>query len=109
MLHDHVRDLITAAINSALIGCYHDRTSEQGDFRWRFPWFRFAPMICNRLEPESSSSAWRPIIGVCTTLFLAEQGVPVVLCEKGIIAGEQSSRNLRLVSQNGPRPAQSCR
>jgi len=33
------------------------------------------------------------IAGVSTALFLAERGVPVVLCEKGIIAGEQSSRN----------------
>jgi glycine/D-amino acid oxidase-like deaminating enzyme len=33
------------------------------------------------------------IIGVCTALFLAEKGVPVVLCEKGRIGGEQSSRN----------------
>ena len=33
------------------------------------------------------------IIGTCTALFLAQKGVPVVLCEKGHIAGEQSSRN----------------
>ena len=33
------------------------------------------------------------IVGVSTAFFLAEQGVKVVLCEKGIIAGEQSSRN----------------
>jgi len=33
------------------------------------------------------------IIGVCTALFLARDGIPVVLCEKGEIAGEQSSRN----------------
>jgi glycine/D-amino acid oxidase-like deaminating enzyme len=33
------------------------------------------------------------IIGVCTAFFLARRGVPVVLCEKGEIAGEQSSRN----------------
>ncbi len=33
------------------------------------------------------------IIGVSTALFLAEKGVAVVLCEKGHIAGEQSSRN----------------
>jgi glycine/D-amino acid oxidase-like deaminating enzyme len=33
------------------------------------------------------------IIGVCTTYFLARAGVPVVLCEKGQIAAEQSSRN----------------
>src|SRR6266513_1648822 len=33
------------------------------------------------------------IIGASTALFLARKGVPVVLCEKGHIAGEQSSRN----------------
>ena len=33
------------------------------------------------------------IAGVCTAFFLANAGVPVVLCEKGEIAGEQSSRN----------------
>src|SRR5205807_9143094 len=33
------------------------------------------------------------IIGASTALFLAQRGVSVVLCEKGHIAGEQSSRN----------------
>jgi glycine/D-amino acid oxidase-like deaminating enzyme len=33
------------------------------------------------------------IIGVCTAFFLARKGVPVVLCEKGEIAAEQSGRN----------------
>src|ERR1700693_5980017 len=33
------------------------------------------------------------IIGVSTALFLAEKGIAVALCEKGGIAGEQSSRN----------------
>jgi glycine/D-amino acid oxidase-like deaminating enzyme len=33
------------------------------------------------------------IIGVCTAFFLARRGVPAVLCEKGEIAAEQSSRN----------------
>ncbi len=33
------------------------------------------------------------IIGTCTALFLAEKGHAVVLCEKGRIGGEQSSRN----------------
>ncbi|MBN8897301.1 MAG: FAD-binding oxidoreductase, partial [Rhodospirillales bacterium] len=33
------------------------------------------------------------IIGTSTAFFLARAGVPVVLCEKGTIAGEQSSRN----------------
>ena len=33
------------------------------------------------------------IVGASIALFLAERGVSVVLCEKGEIAGEQSSRN----------------
>src|SRR6476646_4177581 len=33
------------------------------------------------------------IVGASIALFLAESGVSVVLCEKGEIAGEQSSRN----------------
>ncbi len=33
------------------------------------------------------------IVGACTAFFLAHAGVPVVLCEKGEIAAEQSSRN----------------
>ena len=33
------------------------------------------------------------IIGTSAALFLAERGVSTVLCEKGHIAGEQSSRN----------------
>ena len=33
------------------------------------------------------------IVGVSTAWFLAQQGVSVVLCEKGHIAGEQSGRN----------------
>src|SRR5579883_2617164 len=33
------------------------------------------------------------IIGTSAALFLAEKGVKVALCEKGNIAGEQSSRN----------------
>ena len=33
------------------------------------------------------------VVGVTAALILAEWGVPVVMCEKGRIAGEQSSRN----------------
>jgi len=41
------------------------------------------------------------IIGVSTAWFLAKQGVDVVLCEKGHIAGEQSSRNWGWVRSQG--------
>ena len=33
------------------------------------------------------------IIGTSAAFFLADKGVPVVLCEKGMIGGEQSGRN----------------
>jgi len=33
------------------------------------------------------------IVGVSAAFFLARKGISVVLCEKGVIAGEQSSRN----------------
>ncbi|MGI9464542.1 MAG: NAD(P)/FAD-dependent oxidoreductase, partial [Aestuariivirgaceae bacterium] len=41
------------------------------------------------------------IIGTSTALELAERGVDVVLCEKGEIAGEQSSRNWGWCRQMG--------
>ena len=41
------------------------------------------------------------VAGVCTALFLAEQGVRVCLCEKGEIAAEQSSRNWGWTRQMG--------
>ena len=44
------------------------------------------------------------IVGVSTAWFLARQGVNVVLCEKGFIAGEQSGRNWGWVRQQGRDP-----
>ncbi len=44
------------------------------------------------------------IIGVATAWFLARRGVSVVLCEKGRIAAEQSSRNWGWVRQQGRDP-----
>jgi glycine/D-amino acid oxidase-like deaminating enzyme len=44
------------------------------------------------------------IIGVCTAFFLARDGIPVVLCEKGEIAAEQSSRNWGWVRKMGRDP-----
>jgi len=41
------------------------------------------------------------IIGTCTALALAERGCRVVLCEKGVIAGEQSGRNWGWVRRMG--------
>lgn len=41
------------------------------------------------------------IVGVCTALELAERGVSVALCEKGLIGGEQSGRNWGWVRQMG--------
>lgn len=44
------------------------------------------------------------IVGTSTALELAERGVDVVLCEKGIIGGEQSSRNWGWCRQMGRDP-----
>src|SRR6266850_2326995 len=41
----------------------------------------------------SASSRCGCTIGTSAALFLAQRGVSTVLCEKGHIAGEQSSRN----------------
>ena len=46
------------------------------------------------------------VLGVMTAFFLAERGVKVVLCEKGRIAGEQSSRNWGWIRQQGRHPAE---
>lgn len=44
------------------------------------------------------------IVGVCTALYLARAGQRVVLCEKGRIAGEQSSRNWGWIRKTGRDP-----
>ena len=49
------------------------------------------------------------IVGTSAAYFLSKLGLSVVLCEKGIVAGEQSSRNWGFVRQQGraradPRP-----
>ena len=41
------------------------------------------------------------IVGTTTSYFLARRGVRVLLCEKGRVAGEQSSRNWGWVRQQG--------
>ena len=44
------------------------------------------------------------IIGVCTALFLARDGLKVALLEKGRVAAEQSSRNWGWIRQQGRDP-----
>jgi glycine/D-amino acid oxidase-like deaminating enzyme len=46
------------------------------------------------------------IIGISTALTLAERGVSVAVCEKGLIGAEQSSRNWGWVRQMGRDPAE---
>ena len=41
------------------------------------------------------------IIGISTAWFLAKQGLDVIVCEKGHVAGEQSGRNWGWVRQQG--------
>jgi glycine/D-amino acid oxidase-like deaminating enzyme len=44
------------------------------------------------------------VAGVATAYYLAMAGTPVVLCEKGVIAGEQSSRNWGWIRKQGRDP-----
>ena len=46
------------------------------------------------------------VVGVFCALYLNRQGFRVVLCEKGRIAGEQSSRNWGWIRQHGRDPAE---
>ncbi|NBB70892.1 MAG: FAD-dependent oxidoreductase [Alphaproteobacteria bacterium] len=46
------------------------------------------------------------VVGVATAWFLARRGVPVLLLEKGRIAGEQSSRNWGWIRCQGRDPAE---
>ncbi len=41
------------------------------------------------------------IAGISAALFLAEASIPCVLCEKGVVAGEQSSRNWGWIRKQG--------
>jgi glycine/D-amino acid oxidase-like deaminating enzyme len=67
-----------------------------------------------RVDPVGADTALPPradvvivgggIAGTCTALSLAEKGVSVALCEKGHIAGEQSSRNWGWCRKQGRDP-----
>jgi glycine/D-amino acid oxidase-like deaminating enzyme len=46
------------------------------------------------------------IVGCSAAYFLAKRGIPVVVCEKGEVAAEQSSRNWGFVRQQGRDPAE---
>ncbi len=64
------------------------------------------PVQCDEVLPGRADVvvAGGGIAGVCTALYLPERGVDVVLCEKGPIACEQSSRNWGWVRQMGRDP-----
>jgi len=53
------------------------------------------PVPAGDLQPKSADVVivGGGIIGVSAALFLARKGISVVVCEKGHVAGEQSSRN----------------
>ena len=58
------------------------------------------PITVDRVRPDEKLPAQTQvvvvgagIIGVSAALALAEKGIPTVLCEKGEVAAEQSSRN----------------
>lgn len=46
------------------------------------------------------------VAGICSAYYLARAGLSVVVCEKGRVAGEQSSRNWGWIRQQGRDPAE---
>ncbi|MEM6999308.1 MAG: FAD-binding oxidoreductase [Pseudomonadota bacterium] len=46
------------------------------------------------------------VIGTATAWYLSQRGVSVLLCDKGRVAGEQSSRNWGWIRQQGRDPAE---
>lgn len=46
------------------------------------------------------------VVGVFSALYMARRGLRVLLCEKGRVAGEQSSRNWGWIRQQGRDPAE---
>jgi len=46
------------------------------------------------------------VVGISTAWFLATRGVSVLVCDKGRVAGEQSSRNWGWIRQQGRDPAE---
>lgn len=67
---------------------------------------RLDPVIANPEQPKRTGVVviGGGIAGVCTAFTLAQRGVEVVLCEKGEIAAEQSSRNWGWVRKQGRDP-----
>ncbi|MBT5153710.1 MAG: FAD-binding oxidoreductase, partial [Gammaproteobacteria bacterium] len=46
------------------------------------------------------------VIGISTAWFLSKRGISVLVCDKGRVAGEQSSRNWGWIRQQGRDPAE---
>ena len=64
---------------------------------------RFADALPKRVDVTVIGGG---VIGVMTAWFLRQKGLSVLLCEKGRIAGEQSSRNWGWVRQQGRDPCE---
>ena len=61
------------------------------------------PVVSDETSPDRAGVVviGGGIIGACTALELAERGIDVVLCEKGEVGAEQSSRNWGWCRQMG--------
>lgn len=66
-----------------------------------------SPVQTSQVMPKSTTVVviGGGIVGLMTALTLSERGVPVVVLEKGRLAGEQSSRNLGWVRKTSRSPA----
>jgi len=67
-----------------------------------------SPLIFNDALPDAVDVViiGAGIAGTATSYFLAQHGLRVALCEKGRVAGEQSSRSFGWIRQQGRDPAE---
>jgi glycine/D-amino acid oxidase-like deaminating enzyme len=81
-----------------------EATHRRPDPTWQAP--RPDPVDSDRELPASAEVVviGGGIVGASTAFFLARRGIPTILCEKGAIGAEQSSRNWGWVRKMGRDP-----
>ena len=64
---------------------------------------RANPIIGDTVLPSSADVViiGGGLLGICTAYYLAQRGVSVTVCEKGVVAGEASGRSLGQVASAG--------
>lgn len=83
-------------------------TGQHSDRRYPLIYSDQTPVAFQDALPDSADVVviGGGVIGISTAWFLARNGVSVLVCEKGRVAGEQSSRNWGWIRQQARDPAE---